>query len=321
MSAVMQPACDWLSGVHRYPVNYEVKPRNGGLVMKISPEGEIEWETASWETVRCPSSDTSLRVKCDGQKLYFSGNIGRFQQQDNRTGLTVLQCIDRWCEVLAVLGFDLHGFGTLWGEDTVGEWGTNIRRIDLCANYGTSNYAALTQACMVRRLGQKLPVLGKYGPMWGYDARRSNWWKAKLYDKDAELARKRRSDGGATTARFEVQLGSEYLKREGLHKVKAWAGEGNDMGQVVFGHFADQLFREQIEVQRWGELPPRLQHWATCWREGRDIRAELSTSGYYKVRKQLLEYGLDIGAPCNVLALTRNVQVIEVQALENLRAA
>lgn len=317
MSGLPAPACDWLSIRHEYPVGYEVQARNGGRVMKVSPDGEIEWETASWESVRCPSSDTSIRVKCDGRRLYASGNIGRFQRSDNLQGFTVMQCIDKWCEVLGVLGFDLHGFGTTWADGSLGEWGTYITRIDLCGNFGTSNYAALVQAAMVRRLGQKLPSLGKYGPTWGYDSKRSNWWKAKLYDKSAELAKKRRSDGGATTARFEIQLGSEYLKRDGLNKVKAWTEE-NDMGQIIYGRFADQVLRESVEVQRWQELPVRLHHWATAWREGRDIRAEVSQATYYRIRSRLMEYGIDIGAPCNVLALTRHVQVIEVQPQQNL---
>lgn len=312
------PACDWLTLRHDYPVERQVEARNGGKVLKISADGELEWESCSWESIRCPSSDTSIRVKCNGKSLYASANIGRFQRTDNVQGFTVLQCVEKWADVLGNLGFDLHGFGSRFREDTPAEWGTHITRVDLCGNVWTSDYAALSQGVMVRRIGQKLPQLGKYGPTWGYDAKRSNWHKFKLYDKDAEQAGKRRSSGGATTARFEGQFGSEFLKREGLDKVSGWTKEGEDMGKVIFGRFANQVFREQVDVQRWAELPVRLQHWATCWREGRDIRAELSTSGYYKVRGQLKEYGIDIGTPCNVLALTRHVQVVEVMPLENL---
>ncbi|MCK2088644.1 phage/plasmid replication protein [Thauera aromatica] len=313
----LAPCCDWLTIRHDYPVERPAEPRNGGKVLKVSADGELEWESASWESIRCPSSDTSIRVKCDGKRLYASANIGRFQRGDNMQGFTVMECIERWAKVLSDLGFDLHGFGTRWREGTVAEWGTHITRVDLAGNHWTSNYGSLAQGLMVRRLGQKLPQLGKYGPTWGYDAKRSNWVKAKLYDKDAEQQGKRRSGGGATTARFEVQLGSEFLKREGLDKVKGWSG-GEDMGKVIYVKFAEQVFREQLSVQRWDELPARLQHWATCWREGRDIRSDLSTSQYYKVRKQLLEYGIDVGTPCNVLALTRHVQVVEVSPLPNL---
>lgn len=96
-------------------------------------------------------------------------------------------------------------------------------------------------------------MLGKYGPTWGYDAKRSNWWRAKIYDKTAELAGKRRSDGGATDGRFEIQLGSEYLKRHKLDQVSAWKCE--DMAQIVYGRFADQVFREALPVTEWDDLP------------------------------------------------------------------
>lgn len=317
VSDFLAPACDWLTLRHDYPVERPAEPRNGGKVLKVSADGEIEWETASWESIRCPSSDTAIRVKCDGKHLYGSANIGRFQRRDNVQGLTVLQAVERWAKVLNDLGFDLHGFGSRWRVGTPGEWGTHLTRIDLAGNFWTSNYGALSQGVMVRRIGQKLPQLGKFGPMWGYDSKRSTWIRAKLYDKDAEQQGKRRSSGGETLARFEVELHREYLKREGLDTVSAWAG-GEDMGKVIYGRFAAQVFREQVSVQRWQDMPMKLQAVATCWREGRDIRAEMSKSAYYRVRAQLLEYGIDIGTPCNVLALTRHVEVVQVAPQVNL---
>lgn len=311
------PACDWLTIRHDYPVEAPAEARNGGMVLKVDADGCVEWESASWESIRCPSSDTSIRVKCDGKRLHASANIGRFQRPDNVQGFTVAECIDRWCEVLANLGFDMRGFGSRWRVGTPAEWGTHITRVDLAGNFQTSNYAALCQGVMVRRLGQKLPQLGKYGPMWGYDSKRGNWLRAKLYDKDAEQAGKRRSNGGATTARLEFQLGSEFLKRHGLDTVAGWTGD-EDMGQVIYGRFAEQIMRETVSVQRWQDMPMKLQALATCWREGRDLRAEMSKSAYYRARAQLLEYGIDIGTPCNVLALTRHVEVVTVTPLANL---
>ena len=313
----LTPSCDWLTIRHDYPVEAPAEPRNGGMVLKVDADGCIEWESASWESIRCPSSDTSIRVKCDGKRLYASANIGRFQRADNVQGFTVAECVDRWCEVLRNLGFDLRGFGTRWRVGTSAEWGTHITRADLAGNFETSNYGALAQGVMVRRLGQKLPQLGKYGPMWGYDSKRGNWMRAKLYDKTAEQAGKRRSGGGATLARLEFQLGSEFLKRYGLDTVSAWTGD-EDMGQVIYGRFAAQVLRDQVSVQRWQDMPMKLQAYATCWREGRDLRSEMSKSAYYRARSQLLEYGIDIGTPCNVLALTRHVEIVQVMPVPNL---
>ena len=94
--------CDWLSGSHVF--REPRPPLESGRIMKISPDGEIEWETVSWASVRCSSSDTSLRFKCDGQKLLFSGNVGRFQEPDNVLGLTVPECVRKLRVVLARYG-------------------------------------------------------------------------------------------------------------------------------------------------------------------------------------------------------------------------
>lgn len=328
--------CDWMTFRHDYAE--PVLARESGRILKIDSDGVIEFDVQQWENIKCVSSDTSLRIKCDGNSLRGMANIGRFQQPDNREGLTVLECVERWAEVLKQLGYDVTGFGTRWQRKTADgygqaaqasaealgqpnrltECGTYLTRIDLAGNFSVSDYAALSASMMVRRIGQKLPMAGRYGPTWGYDAKRANWWKAKLYDKTAELEGRRRSSGGATLARFEVQLGTEYLKREGLDNVMKWKDQ--TMGQIIYGKFATPVFKQGIDVQEWGDLPSKLEHWATLWREGRDLRTKMSKSQYFKVRKVLLEYGIDIGTPCNVTALTRHCRVVEVTPVSALRS-
>ncbi|MDR1994037.1 phage/plasmid replication protein [Azonexus sp.] len=305
-----------MSGRHEYLE--ETEPRNGGRVLKVTQEGEIEWETASWESIRCPSSDTSIRAKCDGKQLHFSANIGRFQHQDNFEGLTVMQCVEKWARILRNLGFDTTGFGTRHRVGTPAECGTFLTRLDLAGNMATDNYAALCTSLMNRRIGQRLPKEGKFGPTWGYDAKRGNWMKAKLYDKDAEMQGLRRPAAGATRARFEVQIGSEWLKQYQMDRVDAW--KDDDMGQIIYGRFADQVFRDQVEVTQWNDIPIRLRTWAVLWRDGEDIRNQMSQSAYYRVRKTLLDdFGIDIGVPCNVQSLTRRVQTVSVMPLNALR--
>ena len=49
-----------------------------------------------------------------------------------------------------------------------------------------------------------------------------------------------------TVARFEIQLGSEYLKQNHLDAPAHW--EGDDMAQIIYGKFADQVFLIQSQV-------------------------------------------------------------------------
>lgn len=322
--------CDWMSFRHEYAE--PVEAHDSGRILKISPEGEIEYESQTWEQIKCPSSDTSLRVRCDGRTLRGMGNIGRFQQADNKEGLTVIQCVERWREVLKKLGYNVEGFGTQFirkvtggagqaidGDSSILQAGTFLTRIDLAGNFQVSDYAALASAMMVRRIGQKLPMAGKYGPTWGYDAQRSNWWKAKLYDKTAELEGLRRSKGGATLARFEVQLGPEFLKRDGLDRAMKW--KGPEMAQIIYGRFAEPVFRDSTSVTDWAEIPTKLRSYAVLWRDGVDIRTVLGKSQYYATRSKLMEYGIDIGTACNVTALARHCRIVEVAPVSALREA
>lgn len=308
--------CDWMGGSHRYPE--PVKAIESGRVLKIDRDGQIEYEKRTWEQIRCPSSDTSIRIRCDGDRLDFTGNIGRFQQADNLTGHGVIECVERWQEVLKKMDVDVSMFGTVLRAGTVGEAGTRLTRLDLASNFRVSDFHAFCRSKLSRPIGRRRASEGKYGPTWGYDAKRSNWWKAKLYDKQAELDGLRASKGGDTIARFEVQLGGDWLRREKLSTVKAWS---DDMAKIIYGRFASELFRDGVSVEDWNEIPVKLRVWAYLWRDGGDIRAQVSRSRFYAIKSGLRDFGIDIGIPCNVVALTRRCRSIDVMPLPSIREA
>lgn len=313
------PMCDWLSGSYRYRESR--KPRDSGKTMKIDRDGCIEWETQDWESVRCPSSDTSIRVRCNGQRLQFSGNIGRFQEADNVTGLPLLACVEKYGVVLRNLGFELPLFGACQNPGTLYEFGTTLSRVDLAANFQVSDYKSWVLHLLQRPISRRYPRLGKYGPTWGYESRRSNWWKAKVYDKSAEIAGKRAPNDGETLARFEVQLGSEYLKRENLNHVAGWNKTvgGESMAKIIYGRFLNEIQREPCGVEDWSEIPPKLRAYAILWRDGQ--MPVLTRPTFYRVRAQLKEYGIDIAVPCNVLSLTRRVRYLDVVQQSSFRSA
>ena len=339
--------CDWLAGVHTFRVPRE--PRNSGQVMKVSPDGEIEWLAQSWESIQCASSDTSIRIKCDGYRVWFSGNIGRFQGRDNVLGLTVPECVAKWKRILARYGLGDLEFGTQFNVEPMpgipvsDTWtgdcakrGTVLTRVDLAVNFWVSCFSDICQVLGGRQIGRHVPILGRYGPTWGY-GKRSNWWKGKVYDKTAEQDGKRRSSGGETVARFEVQLGAEFLKRRFLDDCGKWfsgkrrdgvnsgedgdrGSEDRDMGQIVWAEFGGQVFREVVPERVWGsEMPLKLLEKAELWRAGHDLRIKLKKSQYYVLRRELLAFGIDIGVPCNVQALRPTIQPVQIKFLPALR--
>lgn len=319
----LQPLiCDWQTGAHRFPE--PVKPWEAGRTIKVDRDGVIDWEKLDWDSIRSPSSDTSIRIKCDGQYLRFMGNIGRFHEADNITGIGVMECINKWQTVLGTFGLPVEAFGTVQHKGHAWETGTTLSRVDLAGNFDVSDYASWCQQLMLRPLGRKHPIMGKYGPTWGYDTKRSNWWRAKVYDKTAEAAGLRNSRGGQTRARFEVQLGGEYLKREGLNYCDAWNKATNgdmDMAQIIYGRFAQELLKQTASVEVWEDLPPRLRQWAILWRDGQHVRGMMAESTYFRIKSQLKEHGIDISIPCNVVALSKRVREIEVIQVSAARDA
>ena len=313
--------CDWTTGSHRFLE--PVKPLEAGRIMKIDRDGVIEWEKNDWENIRCPSSDTAIRISCDGERLRFMGNIGRFQRINNLEGVSVVAAIERWAQVLEPYQFDLSLFGAVHAKGSPSQAGTTLSRVDLAGNYHVDDFKSWCIVTMQKRLGRKLPLMGRYGPQWGYDAKRSNWWKAKIYDKSAEMAGERGPRSGATIARFEIQLGGEYLKREGLNYVNAWnsAKGGADMAQIIYGRFSAELFKETATVETWADIPPRIRQYAILWRDGVDVRAIVPRSSYFRIASQLRDFGIDISQPCNVVALSRRVREVTVTPMAALRVA
>lgn len=317
--------CDWLTISHPLRVAHPVV--NDGQILRIKADGSTEWTTECWKTLKCASSDTSLRIKCDGEKVMMTGNIGRFGQSDNLNGHTVAECIELWRQLLATyypgindfFGSDFKMVNRVTGEVVLS--GTRITRCDLAGNFFTDNFASLTAQLMTRKLGQRAPRMGKFGPMWGYDSKRANWLKAKVYDKACELEGRRTPATGATTARFEVQLGSEILKRKGLHIADGWKKE-IDMENVTFLEFSNQVFRDQATAESWLDIPPRLRQYAVLWRDGTPLRNQCkSEATFYRVRKALLMHGIDASQPCNVMTLVRRIEVVKVMPLPARRAA
>lgn len=309
--------CDWLTLVHTYPEGAAI--RESGRVLKLDSDGVLEWQTQCWDAIRCESSDTSVRARCDGRTLRVTGNLGRFGRPDNIRGYSVAHCVDRARVLLDSLDFELQGFGAAGSVSEHGRLGTVISRVDLAGNYEVSDYPGLCHAMSVRRVGRLLPIMGRYGPTWGYGAKRGGWVRAKLYDKAAEQAGRKTVASGATLARFEVQLGAEFLRRSGLDTVEAW-GTGDDMANVVYGRFANQVFRDSASVEDWSELPRSLRQYAVLWRDGVDIRSLVSKATYYRVASKLAVLGFDITTPCNVQALTRVVREVRVQQVSALAA-
>ena len=315
----INPICDWLSFRHVFNPSKPTKAIESGRTLKITRDGVITYENLDFEQIVHASSDTSVRIKCDGKRLYFSGNIGRFGEQNNLEGHTVLQSFEKAHATIHEMypEIDVSDLGLILHPNTIYEYGTTLTRLDLAANFKTDNFAGLCNVYSSRKINRRYPQVGKYGVMWGYDSKRGQYWKAKLYDKLAELEGKKTPNILETIARFEIQLGSQFLHQNKLKFLRDWINPMTT--NIIYAKFFDQLTREPLTGDGFADLPPRLRQHAVLWRDGTNPRTYLSKTQFYDVRKKLLEHGLDISVPCNVTNLTQHVKFIELQALDNYR--
>lgn len=317
--------CDWLS---IYQVHFAgVALVNDGHVFSVDQEGVIQWDVPS-KLVHRGSHDTSIRIRSDGFKVSLEGNIGRFNRPDNLFGYSVAECVQLANKLLAEFGlppfFDAAPMPMIrkGGEDGGYQAvGAVITRVDLTRNWATGSPGNCEQ--FIRYLqgfksGRQEPTPYKTtGVAWGVG---SKYWYAKVYDKAGEYKRQlgKKAKGfdatlfdymyNAGIARHEIELKSRYLRDHNLWRISQW-GEG--MEERVYALFND-VIEGQAHVDSFLEIPGRAGELAVAWRDGADLKKRLAQNTYYRYRRELLKYGIDIAVPSNVTRLRARVEVISL---------
>jgi len=324
--------CDWLSIYQEHTT--PVPMVNSGRVFSVDQDGVVQWDVAQ-KLVHRGSHDTSIRVRSDGYRVSVEGNIGRLDRSDNLFGYSVMDCVKLANRMLE--RFDLPPFSdaapmplvkkaSSHGSDTDAGFkavASVITRVDLTCNWLTGSPGNVEQ--YIRHLqgfksGKQEPrPYNTTGVAWGEG---SKYWYAKVYDKAAEYFRQigkgsRRFDAelfeymrAHGVARHEVSLKSRYLRQNNLWRFSQW-GEGMNTEGRVYALFND-VVGGSASVDSFLEIEGRAGELAVAWRDGADLKKRLSTATFYRYRKQLLRYGIDIAVPSNVTRLKSRVEVISL---------
>ena len=317
---------DWLSVSQVHPSG-GLPLVDAGTVIASDTDGVMVWKT-SRAVEHEGSFDTSINVKCDGERVTLSGNLSRFGRRDNLFGFDFAECMRRANEVLAHHGLPPFSAGSRVelakkrGKDVEYAWtGARVSRIDLTANYcaGSADDAHAFMQWLGsqhahrqegQRLGQGETVA------FGAGSRRSYW---KAYLKALELKRHEGADpeviawcDAVGLVRFEGTLRSNLLTEVGA----AYLGDyerGHAMGQLIriFEERSSVLGRATAASDDMDALPRHLRATARDYMAGMDLTAAMSRASFYRHRSALLPYGIDI-AVRNVRPFTPRVRVIEL---------
>lgn len=318
---------DWLSVAQDYPEG-GLPEVDAGCVWKADADGVIEWRTVA--SARHEGSyETSVNVKCDGFRVSVSGNMSRFGRPDNLFGFDLAECFRRVNRVLSVYGLPAFTAGTRIERPSRGDityqWtGARISRIDLTKNYEAGSMEAahlVMQYLGTQHNGRKAGrVLGD-GETVDWAAGKRQYWKAYL--KAPELVRHRTKgeivdervlshcvDKGIV--RFEGTIRSNTLTDVGA----AFLGDyesGWAMGQLIrlFNEHAQVMVRAERPTDDLDDLAKHLRATARDYLAGMDCKAEMGRASFYRHRRELLVFGIDISMR-NVSPFKPRVRVVEL---------
>ena len=328
---------DWLSIWQVHPSHSAI---NAGCIKTFDTAGSIVFERHRASRL-AGSHSSSCSVKSDGSCVVFDGNFGRLNRSDNLFNFDPLRTFQRAVSCAEFAGlppFYLRGdtnnasaserLGSRYGYSlpdfhearALNEF-VHLSRVDLTKNFSCGSMGAARS--LIRAIQGKSVSRVKKGI--GGDA--SVWWSntrymLKVYIKALEMEAHGTTSGQAYEYARDngiVRLELE-LKRRELHDL-GWSDfneflRGWHMG-TVHALFADyekilQVNGVQNDADFLDSLPIRLRSTAALFLSGRDVRACVSRATFFRYRKALLDYGIDISDECPS-QIKSVVRVVEIQ--------
>ena len=282
---------------------------NGGRMVSIDALGEVEYETEKRLLVE-GSHSARVSVRGGGDELQVSGNPSKFLQGHNLFGPSDLAPL-LYCFFVALA----DKLGVVPSLSDLNSWRKghcSLSRLDITRMIDCGDDETVTR--VLAAVGQVAKK--KYQKGSAYDAETvyvghgSRFLQLKLYHKSVELRRRGHTlpdslapiwhqkllDFAAGKLRVEAQIGSKWFhrnpitRRAGIWDESLAASMLDSQLEALEVSDTMRLPDEVIEG-----LPPKLVPIYDAWRAGRDLRATYSKPTFYRYRKQLLPYGIDIG--------------------------
>ncbi len=306
---------DWLT--MQLPMRHAA-PINGGEVVSIDIDGNLEWRTLKRKAVT-GSHEIDLQVRtCTHtpdycSHLWISGNPAKFLQGHNLWGTDNIHllAIATGERVADLLNIDVH-------HDDHARWisgAIKLTRVDVTQMFQLRNQGevlawlrAAEQTGYMTHRGRGRLTNGST-LYYGQGSRRRT---LKLYAKGLEVRANINKQPAIRelphalefadkALRVELELKAMELKRIGLDTIAAWStDDGVPCEAVTAALLRDEL--GNMTMTTTASLPPdvmqslrpALRMAVQAWESGADLRQTLPRPTFYKYRKELLPYSLDI---------------------------
>jgi hypothetical protein len=316
--------CDWLSIYQRHADLIKVLPKyHDGAYVRLDQHG-VAVNTRLKNLRLEGSHETSLFIRCDGETVWFEGNVSRYGRRDNVFGYSFTDCVDLINNILDTQGLPPFTSGRRFITNVKGHprsaWtGAIVTRVDMTQNFATGckEDAAHFMRYLAGQQASRLKT-GTYGEGetvdWGRGSR--NLY-SKAYLKAAELRRRAAGSSYLTELadwcdavgllRFETTY-----KTTKLHQMNCHYLGGFDMRQLEldFEERKELLSRQSVDVEDLSLLSKAILGTYRMWQAGDDVAAKMKRATFYLHRKALLPYGVDIAIKSNVTKFVPRTRVI-----------
>jgi len=306
---------DWLT--MELPLRHPT-PINGGEVISIDPDGTVEWSTlkrmhvaGSHAMGMAVRTCTHTPEQCT--HLSISGNPSKFLQGHNLWGSDDIHAL-----VVATAKRVAHCLGLTIHDDDRARWNAGevkLTRVDVTQMFHLNSQAEVLSWLRAAEQTSHMSHRGR-GTLKGgstlYFGEKSRRWTLKAYAKGLEVRKNIKAQPAIRdlphalafadrALRVELELKSMELKRMGLDTLSAWSIDDELPSEAVTA----RLLRDKLgnmtmtttaslapDVMQ--NLRPTLRMAAQAWESGADLRQTLPHRTFYRYRKELLPFGIDI---------------------------
>lgn len=315
---------DWITGKFPFFFNGLL---NDGEIISVDASGNVAFLTQKRKVIEgsYSSSITIRTVEVDNERntcmVELSGNPVKFLQGHNLFGTLdtvnlIYTCLERIAELLGAV--QPVGFYNAWKAAS----GT-LSRVDINRMYSMGSRADCLQwlyaAADSSRTRSQAAVSRGSTAYWNKESRR---WSMKAYSKGQEIELPRNNKPGLIAftdsllkwaddkLRIELTLKSNELRSHSLHTLAEFAKiEPLDLFEEYREKLtmSDQL---ELEINVIHSLSNGARNAYSSWLLGMDCRSIYARPTYYRYRKELLKYGIDISIPKqqnNVVPFVRTI--------------
>ena len=292
-----------------------------GQVVKLNAEGsEVEWTTQTRLSLT-GSHDSSISIRSlTPQTIEISGNPAKWLQGHNLFGSNDLRLL-MWVFFNRLIEFyDIGLNPTIQDLEGIKEGRYTVSRVDINETWLLKNRADVM--AWIRAAGEKMsmPYRGK-GVFSGdtlYWGKGSKYFYLKCYSKGDEIHGKKSNfpealkipqmlDYAERALRLELVLCSKALREWHINMPCVWSEDMPKMLLLTHVRGLEMSNQFMLSDDVLDALPTKLRAYYKLWLMGEDLRIDLPKRTYYRIRKELKEYDIDIALVRDVDKPVNNV--------------